>query len=88
MSQTVKQWWAIIEATYGTLSNFKDPTTVRVMRQHCIQWIADDVATVALLQGHPEELAAWDRLIEGDRAEIERVLMSCTKWLKARGLEP
>lgn len=88
MSQSIKEWWAIIERHYGTLEGFTDATTVRTMRKQCIAWIADDVATVVLLQGHPEEIAAWDAMQEVERGEVERVLKACSNWLKTGGSNP
>lgn len=87
MSQSIKQWWETIVTHYGTLENFEDATTVRIMRDQCRAWVADDIVTVVLLDGFPEALADYDAGMQPHRDEINPIFRACSKWLKSRGLK-
>ncbi|MCG5484012.1 MAG: hypothetical protein KK482_09860 [Sinorhizobium meliloti] len=88
MSQSISKWWETIKTHYGALEKFEDATTVRIMRNQCRAWVADDVITVILLEEGPADLLAeYDARIQAERDEVDTVLGACCSWLKARGLE-
>lgn len=87
MSQSIDRWWETIKTHYGTLDNFDDAGTVRIMRNQCRAVVADNLVTLVLLEDHPEEAADWEASTKDEQDRVNEVLAACCAWLKSRGLE-
>jgi hypothetical protein len=90
MSKSVTDWFASVEAYYGSLDKFPDAPTVRTMRRFALETIGEHERIMNEISKDPTDADRLDyfKVFETDLAVAKDQLEKLDMWLGNRGLTP